>query len=105
MTAQQKNQQVNEFLEDMCIYGAITKKEIKEEKAKHPEKFIETLSSFKIRKSRPRLICIRSPFTKFRRLGIETTIEVKENPETQEADLTSQQFITNGMIRKKNMIC
>ena len=34
-------------------------------------------------------------------MGVESAIEINENPETQEADLTSLQFITNGMISKK----
>ena len=42
MTEQQKNQQINEALEDMYIYGELTKKEIKKEKEEHLEKFIET---------------------------------------------------------------
>jgi hypothetical protein len=37
MTEKQKNEKINEILEDMCIYGVITKKEIKEEKEKYPE--------------------------------------------------------------------
>ena len=32
MTENQKNLKINEVLEDMCIYGAITKKEIKKKK-------------------------------------------------------------------------
>ena len=36
-----KNEEYNQELEDMCIYGNIIKKEIKEEKMKNPEKFIE----------------------------------------------------------------
>jgi ribosomal protein L9 len=42
MTEEQKNIKINEVLEDMCIYGTVTKNEIKEEKIKNPEKFIET---------------------------------------------------------------
>ena len=40
MTEIQKNEQINNVLEDMCIYGEVIKKEIKEEKIKHPERFI-----------------------------------------------------------------
>ena len=36
----------------MCIYGNITKKEIKEEKKKNPEKFIETSQSLKLENPR-----------------------------------------------------
>ena len=105
MTVQQKNQQINEVLEDMCIYGEITKKEIKEEKAKHPEEFIETSQALKLENQDEGLFALGLLSQNLEGLGVETAIEVKENSETQEADLTSLQFITNGMISKKNMIC
>ena len=38
----EKNKHINDVLEDMCKFGAITKQEIRKEKAKNPEKFIET---------------------------------------------------------------
>ena len=101
MTVQQKNQQINEVLEDMCIYGEITKKEIKEEKAKHPEKFIETSQALKLENQDEGLFALGLLSQNLEGLGVETAIEVKENSETQEADLTSLQFITNGMISKK----
>ena len=50
MTEKQKNQKINNVLEDMCVYGAIALKEIKEEKEKHPEKFIETSQALKMEK-------------------------------------------------------
>ena len=50
ITEKQKNQQINNVLEDMCIYGEITKKEIKEEKVKHPEKFINTSEALQMEK-------------------------------------------------------
>ena len=48
MTEEQKNIKINEVLEDMCIYGTVTKNEIKEEKIKNPEKFIETNKALKM---------------------------------------------------------
>ena len=41
MTEQEKNEKINQVLEDMCIFGEVTKKEIKEQKQKNPEKFID----------------------------------------------------------------
>ena len=101
MTEQQKNQQINEVLEDMCIYGELTKKEIKEEKEKHPEKFIETPQALKLEKQDEGLFALGLLSQNLEGLGVETAIEINENPETQEADLTSLQFISNGMINKK----
>ena len=42
----EKNIKVNEVLEDMCIYGNITKKEIQEEKIKNPKKIYFYFQSF-----------------------------------------------------------
>ena len=103
MTEQQKNQQINEVLEDMCIYGELTKKEIKEEKEKHPEKFIETPQALKLEKQDEGLFALGLLSQNLEGLGVETAIEINENPETQEADLTSLQFISNGMINKKKI--
>ena len=48
LTEEEKNEKINEVLEDMCIYGEIMKKEIKEDKEKHPEKYIETSQALKM---------------------------------------------------------
>ena len=37
-------------------------------------------------------------------LGIETAIEKDVNPNEQKNDLTCMQFLSNGMVNKKNMI-
>ena len=96
-----KNKQINEVLEDMCIYGYITKKEIKEEKKKNPEKFIETSQALKLENKDNGIFALGLLSQNLENLGIETAIEVKENADTQEADLTSLQFLSNGMINKK----
>ena len=98
---QNKNKQINEVLEDMCIYGYITKKEIKEEKKKNPEKFIETSQALKLENKDDGIFALGLISQNLENLGIETAIEVKENTDTQEADLTSLQFLSNGMINKK----
>ena len=101
MTPQQKSEKINEVLEDMCIYGTLAKKQIKEEKQKNPEKFIETSKALELEEKDAGLFALGLLSQNLESLGVETAIEVKENSETQEADLTSLQFITNGMITKK----
>ena len=98
---QNKNKQINAVLEDMCIYGYITKKEIKEEKKKNPEKFIETSQALKLENKDDGIFALGLISKNLENLGIETAIEVKENTDTQEEDLTSLQFLCNGMINKK----
>ena len=101
MTEEEKNVQINEVLENMCIYGFIQKKEIEEEKKNHPEKFIETSEVLKLEKQDEGLFALGLLALNLERLGIETAIELKENKENEDADLTSLNFITNGMINKK----
>ena len=101
MTEEEKNVQINEVLENMCIYGFIQKKEIEEEKKNHPEKFIETSEVLKLEKQDEGLFALGLLALNLESLGIETAIELKENKENEDADLTSLNFITNGMINKK----
>ena len=72
MTEKQKNQKINNVLEDMCAYGAITKKEKKEEKEKHPEKFIETSQALKMEKNDEGLFALGLISQGLENLGIET---------------------------------
>ena len=81
--------------------GYITKKEIKEEKKKNPEKFIETSQALKLENKDEGIFALGLLSQNLENLGIETAIEVKENIDTQEEDLTSLQFVSNGMIDKK----
>ena len=67
MTENQKNLKINKVLEDMCIYGAITKKEIKKEKKRTSRKICRNIQSFKHGKSGSRIICSWLNFTKFRK--------------------------------------
>ena len=105
MTKQQVNKKVNDVLEDMCIYGEINKKEIIKEKQKHPEKFIETSEALKLENEDKGLFALGLLSKNLEDLGIKTAIEKDESQDTQGADSTGLQFITNGMIYKKNMIC
>ena len=93
MTDIQKNKQINDVLEDMCIYGAVTKKEIKEEKIKHPERFIETAKALNMQTQDEGLFALGLISQNLENLGIETAIEC-----SQDSDTTSLQFLTNEMI-------
>ena len=101
MTEQEKNKQINDVLEDMCIYGEATKKEIKEEKEKHPEKFVETSQALTMEDQDSGLFALGLLSSNLEELGIETAIEKDENPNEQNNDLTCMQFLSNGMVNKK----
>ena len=101
MTSKNKSKQINEVLENMCIYGYITKKEIEEEKKNNREKFIETSKALKLEEKDEGLFALGLISQNLENLGVKTAIEVNENLDTLEEDLTSLQFITNGMINKK----
>ena len=82
----------------------INKKRNKRRKRKTSiKKFIETSQALKLEKQDEGLFALGLLSQNLEGLGVETAIEVKKNPETQEADLTSLQFISNGMINKKKI--
>ena len=97
------NEKINEVLEDMCIYGHVMNKEIKKEKEKHPEKFIETSQALKLENQDQGLFALGLISNNLENIGIETAIEKEENSgeEEQDAASTCLQFITNGMCDKK----
>ena len=97
----EKNKKVNEVLEDMCIYGSITKKEIKEEKIKNPNKFISTSKALQLENQDQGLFALGLLSNNLEKLGIETAIEKDENKEEEDAAATCLQFLTNGMCQKK----
>ena len=97
----EKNIKINEVLEDMCIYGNITKKEIQEEKIKNPNKFISTSEALKLENQDQGLFALGLLSKNLEKLGIETAIEKDENKEEDDAAATCLQFITNGMCKKK----
>ena len=85
----------------MCIYGNITKKEIKEEKAKNPEKFIETSQAIKLESNDQQIFALGLISQTLENMGIETVIESDSNNDDGEEGATSLQFLTNGLINKK----
>ena len=97
----EKNIKVNEVLEDMCIYGNITKKEIQEEKIKNPKKFISTSKALQLENQDQGLFALGLISKNLENLGIDTAIEKDENKEEEDASATCLQFLTNGMCQKK----
>ena len=87
-----KNEKINEVLENMCIYGNITKTEIKEEKKKNPEKFIDTYEALKLEKEDPGLFALGLISQNLENLGIKTAID-KSNQDDAEEGLTALQYI------------
>ena len=77
----------------------------KRRKSKTSKKINQNNSSIKIIKKDKGLLALRLLSQNLEWLGVETTIEVNEILENQDADLTSLQLITNGIINKKYMIC
>ena len=104
-----KNEKINAVLEDMCIYGNITRMKIKKEKEKeenNPEKIIkmeDALTKEKEKKEEERGIFALGLISSIlERNNIETVIETGENGDDYEdMAITSLQFLTNGLIGKK----
>ena len=104
---QKKPEKVEEVLEDMCILGSIMKEEIIEEKKNNPEKFITIEEATKEENKDSQTFCLGVLAQSLENMGITTAIEKNSsnNEESQNSANTVLQFITNGMIEKKNMIC
>ena len=90
------NQKINETLEDMCIYGTIMKKEIQEEKQKHPEKFIDTSEALQKETTDSGLFALGLISQNLEEIGIETAIEKDGNQGKEDEDAGSAclQFFT-----------
>ena len=96
-----KNKKVNNVLEQMSIFGRTVKSQIREEKNKYPERYIDTSKALKLESKDPGLFALALLSQHLRNLGIETAIEKDENPKEQNNDLAGLQFIFNGMINRK----
>ena len=103
---QKKPEKVEEVLEDMCVLGSIMKEEIIEEKKNNPEKFISIEEATKEENKNQQTFCLGILAQNLEDMGITTAIEKNSsnNEEAQNSANTVLQFITNGMIEKKNMI-
>ena len=96
------NLKINQTLEDMCVFGNIVKAQIKEEKEKNPEKYIETEKALKLKDEDEGLFTLGLLSKNLESLGMQTLIgkdEVKYNDKGFYA--TSLQFLCNGYINKK----
>jgi hypothetical protein len=96
-----KNKKVNNVLEQMSIFGRTVKSQIREEKNKYPERYIDTSKALKLESKDPGLFALALLSQHLGNLGIETAIEKDENPKEQNNDLAGLQFLFNGMINKK----
>ena len=98
----ENDMKINQVLEDMCKYGNIMKKEIKEEKEKNPSKFIKTEEALKNEEKDQGLFALGLLAKNLEESGVETAIESEEDGNDDfDAATTCLQFITNGMITKK----
>ena len=97
----EKNNQINEVLEDMCTYGNVMKSEIKEEKEKNPDKFVETKTALQLETSDQGLFALGLISQNLESIGVETVIEKEDKEDEQDSGATCMQFIANGMMEKK----
>ena len=95
-----KNKEINRVLENMCIYGNILKKEIKEEKQKNPQKFIEKEDALKSEKNDPELFALALVADVLEKKGINTFIVKDEDKKDEEEGLTCLGYILNGLNNK-----
>ena len=96
-----RNIQINNVLENMCIYGNVLKKEIKEEKLKNPQKFIVKEEALKSEKKDQELFALALVADALEKNGIETVIEKDEKKNDEEEEgLTCLQYLSNGLNNK-----
>ena len=97
-----KTDKINNFLESMCVYGNVTKMQLKEEKLKHPEKYIDTKQALEKENSDPEIFALGLISSVLEQYDIQTAIETeKGNEDTEDEAITSMQFMTNGLIGRK----
>ena len=101
----EENKEINQVLEDMCIYGNVVKKQIKEEKEKNPENFIEINDALNLEEQDQQLFALGLLANNMQKNGIEVAIEKKiqdnENEEELDDNTTCLEFVSNGMNQKK----
>ena len=84
----------------MYLWGN-NNQEIKEEKKKHPEKFIETSQALNMENENQGIFVLGLLSNNLEELGIKTAIEKEGNPDDNNVGLTFVRFLSNGMITKK----
>ena len=97
------NSKINEEIENMCIYGKIMEHQIKEEKKKYPERFIEIKDALQLEEKDKGLFALGLLANHLQENGTEVLIEKYDNNNKEEIDAGTAclQFISNGMGLKK----
>ena len=87
----------------MCIYGNIVKKEIEEETKLNPNKFIPKSQALNSEEIDEELFALGLLSQNLENLGIKTVIEKDgyANSKNDDENITSLQFIINGLCDKK----
>ena len=98
-----KNDEYNQELEDMCIYGNIIKKEIKIDKQKNPQNFIEIKDALNLEEKDKETFALGLFANYLEDNGIDVVIEKEESKEENELDAgtTCLQFMTNMNHERK----
>ena len=76
----------------MCIYGNITKKEIREEKKKNPKKFIDINEALKSENEDPGLFALGLISKNLENLGIKTAIEKSDQDDADEGLISKRRI-------------
>ena len=99
----EKNAKINQVLEDMCIYGNIMKEQIKEEKEKNPENFIEINDALNLENEDKELFALGLLAHNLEQDGTEVAIEKQgvQGEDELNHNTTCLQFISNGMTQRK----
>ena len=110
-----KNDIINEFLEDMCIYSNIIKKEIED----NQDKYIKIEDALKMEDKDEGLFCLGLLANNLKKIGINAVIEnnLKDDfddiifgyediirRDKEEEAITVFQFIVSGFLNKKKYI-
>ena len=98
---QQKNYEINKVLEDTFIQGEKTKYELRKEKIRHPEKFIDTSQALKMEEKDQGIFALGLISKNLENLGIENAIMKDSNPNEENKNFNSIQLLINGMTHKK----
>ena len=93
----------NQELEDMCIYSNILKKELKEEKRKNPEKFIEIKEALNSEQNDKESFALGLFAYNLQEKGLEVAIEKDDIKKEEDLDesATCLQFMINSLDDKK----
>ena len=99
-----KKLKINEVLEDMCIYGNIIKKEMEMPYFQNQKNYISSTEALKLENKDNGLFALGLLAQNLENSGIKTLIDKSQSKEGENEASTSLQFISNGLLQKKNMI-